>query len=67
MEEFIGKAHYLVGRGSREKEGLSLARDKCIDLLDIMDKSHIHHTISLIQDEDLYMAEIDDFLIDEVE
>lgn len=35
--------------------------------LDIADKSHIQHPIYFIENQILYLAEIDDFLIDEIE
>lgn len=65
-EDRARELHDLGRHSCREKECLLLRREDSEELLHIMDESHIEHTICLIEDEELDIAEGYMFLIHEV-
>ncbi len=67
VEDSMGEFHDLCRHRRREKEGLFLFREGGDEFHDVMDKSHIEHAVSLVEDKYLDIRERNMLLIHEVE
>ena len=51
MQQTLGKTVDTIGHGGREEKGLLLGRELGQEAFDVMDKSHVEHTVGLIKSE----------------
>ena len=63
----IGEDLYFFAQRRREEHGLTLGVRAVEDLLDHGEESHVSHTIRLVDDGDLYVAQAHFVLIDEIQ
>gem|GEM_PF-3325189 len=63
---FFDDGFHIIIHSGRERIGLFDVFELISDLFDITDKSHIQHSIDLIQDEIFCNTDIDDFLIHKI-
>lgn len=73
LDEFVGRNVFFdddfnfVADGRAEGRSLLYVFHMCSNSLDIADKSHVQHSIDFVENEILNGAEIDDFLVDEIQ
>jgi len=73
LDEFVGRNMLFddyfdfVTDGRAEGRCLFYIFHMCSNSLDIADKSHVQHSIDFVENEILNGAEVDDFLIDEIQ
>ena len=59
LQQCFGKFLYLFRHGSREHDRLAGCRQLLGNGHDILGKSHVKHTVSLVKDEEAHLGEID--------
>ena len=73
LDEFVGRNMFFdddfdfVADGRAESRRLLDVFHMCSDSLDIANKSHVQHSIDFVENEILHGAEVDNFLIDEIQ
>ena len=56
----------LLGHGGREQQSLTLLGQELQNALDIVDKAHVQHTVSLVQNKALNRADVDQLLTHQI-
>lgn len=63
----VGQLHHFRSYGGREKQGLALRRNLRQHPFDVGDEAHIEHPVHLVENEDLYLIQVDESLLHQVE
>ena len=67
VQQTLGKTVDTIGHGGREEKGLLLGRELGQEAFDVMDKSHVEHTVGLIKNKVANIVEADKALRHQVE